>query len=219
LRLKSRVTFSIAVDSDGRRRFVGRIATVFAEGTRTGVRVADDPRFAIVRGLSQLYEEPLLLRRVARTEPHPLIDTEATPSKTRFEHEFSWVSTNANYGCAHLRNSGALSIIAGLWFFSECLADRVNLARGGMWVGQVKLLPVSVVAWVLGVITTTWSVSLRFGPRALTRIDGPRRRNRDRRDRACTRLAGWRGFATNPTARAPNLELQLPDQQRVFCLR
>ena len=42
-----------------------------------GARVAEDPRFAIVRGLSQLYEEPLLLRRVARTE-HPLIDTEAT---------------------------------------------------------------------------------------------------------------------------------------------
>jgi rod shape-determining protein MreB and related proteins len=42
------------------------------------VRVADDPRFAIVRGLSQLYDEPLLLRRVARTEPHPLIDTAAS---------------------------------------------------------------------------------------------------------------------------------------------
>jgi len=47
-----------------------------------GVRVAQDPRFAIVRGLSQLYEEPLLLRRVARTEAHPLIDTEATAFET-----------------------------------------------------------------------------------------------------------------------------------------
>jgi len=46
------------------------------------VRVADDPRFAIVRGLSQLYEEPLLLRRVARTEPHALLDTEATAFET-----------------------------------------------------------------------------------------------------------------------------------------
>jgi len=46
------------------------------------VRVADDPRFAIVRGLSQLYEEPLLLRRVARTEPHLLMDTEATAFET-----------------------------------------------------------------------------------------------------------------------------------------
>ncbi|HET6851938.1 MAG TPA: rod shape-determining protein [Pyrinomonadaceae bacterium] len=46
------------------------------------VRVAEDPRFAIVRGLSQLYEEPLLLRRVARTEPHALMDTEATAFET-----------------------------------------------------------------------------------------------------------------------------------------
>ena len=46
------------------------------------VRVAEDPRFAIVRGLSQLYEEPLLLRRVARTEAHPLIDAEATAFET-----------------------------------------------------------------------------------------------------------------------------------------
>lgn len=38
------------------------------------VRVADEPRFAIVRGLAQLYDEPLLLRRVARTEAIPLID-------------------------------------------------------------------------------------------------------------------------------------------------
>ena len=41
-------------------------------------RVAPDPRFAIVRGLAQLYEEPLLLRRVARTDAHPLLDAEAT---------------------------------------------------------------------------------------------------------------------------------------------
>ncbi len=46
------------------------------------VTVAEDPRFAIVRGLAQLYDEPLLLRRVARTEPHPLIDTEATAFET-----------------------------------------------------------------------------------------------------------------------------------------
>jgi rod shape-determining protein MreB len=45
-------------------------------------RVAEDPRFAIVRGLSQLYEEPLLLRRVGRTEPHLLMDTEATAFET-----------------------------------------------------------------------------------------------------------------------------------------
>jgi rod shape-determining protein MreB len=38
------------------------------------VIVAEEPRLAIVRGLSQMYDEPLLLRRVARTEAHPMID-------------------------------------------------------------------------------------------------------------------------------------------------
>lgn len=47
-----------------------------------GVRVADEPRYASVRGLAHLYEEPLLLRRVARTEAHPLIDTNATAFET-----------------------------------------------------------------------------------------------------------------------------------------
>lgn len=42
------------------------------------VLIADDPRFAIVRGLSQMFDEPLLLRRVARTEPHPVFDAETT---------------------------------------------------------------------------------------------------------------------------------------------
>ncbi len=42
------------------------------------VLIADEPRLAIVRGLSQMFDEPLLLRRVARTEPHPLIDAETT---------------------------------------------------------------------------------------------------------------------------------------------
>jgi rod shape-determining protein MreB len=40
------------------------------------VRVADEPRYAIVRGLSQMFDEPMLLRRVARTEAHPLLDAE-----------------------------------------------------------------------------------------------------------------------------------------------
>jgi rod shape-determining protein MreB len=38
------------------------------------VRTAEEPRFSIVRGLAQLFDEPLLLRRVARNEPHPLLD-------------------------------------------------------------------------------------------------------------------------------------------------
>jgi rod shape-determining protein MreB len=33
------------------------------------VTVADEPRYAIVRGLEQMFDEPLLLRRVVRSEP------------------------------------------------------------------------------------------------------------------------------------------------------
>ena len=58
------------------------LPTYLTKELELSVRVADDPRFAIVRGLAQLYEEPLLLRRVARTEPHPLLDTEATAFET-----------------------------------------------------------------------------------------------------------------------------------------
>ena len=46
------------------------------------VMVADEPRLAIVRGLSQMYDEPLLLRRVARTEAQPLIDLQDTAFET-----------------------------------------------------------------------------------------------------------------------------------------
>jgi rod shape-determining protein MreB len=45
--------------------------------TQLTVRVADEPRLAIVRGLAQLFDEPLLLRRVARNEPHPLADAQS----------------------------------------------------------------------------------------------------------------------------------------------
>src|SRR5688572_6081784 len=41
------------------------------------VKVATAPRFGMVRGLAQLYEAPLLLRRVARAEPHLLLATQA----------------------------------------------------------------------------------------------------------------------------------------------
>jgi rod shape-determining protein MreB len=44
--------------------------------TSLGVRVADEPRLATVRGLAQLFDEPPLLRRVARNEPFPLLDAE-----------------------------------------------------------------------------------------------------------------------------------------------
>jgi rod shape-determining protein MreB len=46
------------------------------EATKLDARVADEPRFATVRGLAQLFDEPPLLRRVARNEPFPLLDAE-----------------------------------------------------------------------------------------------------------------------------------------------
>ncbi|MGH9944635.1 MAG: rod shape-determining protein, partial [Pyrinomonadaceae bacterium] len=44
--------------------------------TKLVSRVAEEPRYAIVRGLMQLYEEPLLLRRVTRNEPLPVLTAE-----------------------------------------------------------------------------------------------------------------------------------------------
>jgi rod shape-determining protein MreB len=44
--------------------------------TRLPIIVADEPRYATVRGLLQMFDEPLLLRRVARNEPHLLQDAE-----------------------------------------------------------------------------------------------------------------------------------------------
>jgi rod shape-determining protein MreB len=45
--------------------------------TSLPVRMPEDPRYAIVRGLSQLFDEPLLLRRVARNEQSHLLDETA----------------------------------------------------------------------------------------------------------------------------------------------
>jgi rod shape-determining protein MreB len=42
--------------------------------TNLKVHLADEPRYSIVRGLMQLYDEPLLLRRVTRNEPSFLFD-------------------------------------------------------------------------------------------------------------------------------------------------
>jgi rod shape-determining protein MreB len=45
------------------------------ERSKLPITVADEPRYAIVRGLEQMFDEPLLLRRVVRTEP--LFDAES----------------------------------------------------------------------------------------------------------------------------------------------
>lgn len=55
------------------------IEAYLQQATNLIVRTADEPRHAIVKGLAQLFDEPLLLRRVARNEAHQLIlDAEAS---------------------------------------------------------------------------------------------------------------------------------------------
>src|SRR5919198_4730783 len=45
-----------------------RMAQFLQRETRLHTHMPDEPRYAIVRGLSQLFDEPLLLRRVARND-------------------------------------------------------------------------------------------------------------------------------------------------------
>ncbi|HST51748.1 MAG TPA: rod shape-determining protein [Pyrinomonadaceae bacterium] len=45
--------------------------------TNLAVNMPDEPRYAIVRGLSQLFDEPLLLRRVTRNDQSYLLDETA----------------------------------------------------------------------------------------------------------------------------------------------
>jgi rod shape-determining protein MreB len=42
--------------------------------TKLPTRMPEEPRYAIVRGLSQLFDDPLLLRRVARNDHSHLLD-------------------------------------------------------------------------------------------------------------------------------------------------
>lgn len=44
------------------------------EQTKLPVRTADEPKYAIVRGLEQMFDEPLTLRRVLRRAPYPVLD-------------------------------------------------------------------------------------------------------------------------------------------------
>src|SRR5688572_27127484 len=52
------------------------IAEYMSEYTKLNVKIADEPRYAIVRGLAQMFDEPLLLRRVVRSDVSPLLDEE-----------------------------------------------------------------------------------------------------------------------------------------------
>lgn len=60
---------------EGMEEYLGR-------ETQLTVQTADEPRHAIVRGLAQLYDEPLLLRRVTRNEPFMIFDEEAGAFET-----------------------------------------------------------------------------------------------------------------------------------------
>jgi rod shape-determining protein MreB len=53
------------------------LAAFLERETRLTTRVSDEPRHACVRGLQQLIDEPLLLRRVARNEQSHLLDETA----------------------------------------------------------------------------------------------------------------------------------------------
>ena len=53
------------------------LADYLREQSKLPVTVADEPTYAIVRGLEQMFDEPLLLRRVVRSEPLFDIESEA----------------------------------------------------------------------------------------------------------------------------------------------
>jgi actin-like ATPase involved in cell morphogenesis len=47
-----------------------------SDQTRLSARLADEPRYAIVRGLEQMFAEPLWLRRVMRCRSDQFVDFE-----------------------------------------------------------------------------------------------------------------------------------------------
>jgi rod shape-determining protein MreB len=55
----------------------GGLDEYLREETKLPVRVADDPRYAIVRGLEQMFDAPLLLRRLMRQDPQALLDLQS----------------------------------------------------------------------------------------------------------------------------------------------
>jgi len=55
----------------------GGLDEYLRDQTRLPVRVADEPKYAIVRGLEQMFDEPLWLRRVMQKESHSVLDLES----------------------------------------------------------------------------------------------------------------------------------------------
>ena len=54
----------------------GGLDDYLREETKLPVRIADEPRYAIVRGLEQMFDEPLLVRRLMRQDSHISLDLE-----------------------------------------------------------------------------------------------------------------------------------------------
>lgn len=46
------------------------------EYTKLAVQIADEPRYAIIHGLAKMFDDPLLLRRVVRSDAQPILDQE-----------------------------------------------------------------------------------------------------------------------------------------------
>ncbi len=55
---------------------LGGLDNYVRDQTRLSVRIADEPRYAIVRGLEQMFAEPLWLRRVIRCRPDQFLNFE-----------------------------------------------------------------------------------------------------------------------------------------------
>jgi rod shape-determining protein MreB len=55
----------------------GGLDEYLRDETKLPVRVADDPRYATVRGLEQMFDAPLLLRRLMRQDPEALLDLQS----------------------------------------------------------------------------------------------------------------------------------------------
>src|SRR5262249_7197427 len=63
----------------GGSQFTG-LDDYFRELSKLPVRIADEPRYAIVRGLEQMFDEPLWLRRAMRCEPQVLMQLQTDVS-------------------------------------------------------------------------------------------------------------------------------------------
>jgi len=55
----------------------GGLDEYLRDETKLPVRVANEPRYAIVRGLEQMFDAPLLLRRLMRQDPEALLDLQS----------------------------------------------------------------------------------------------------------------------------------------------